>query len=827
LTFGVIFLDIAFPIGHKTLVTRCIALSPPLLAATIAVAALLGVRADACEPRPEPSPTVPLLSIDLTAETMTTDRPGVTISPIDYGSNISLEIANAAAPRVFRISIPLPSDERITVLQAGGAAITQTLSLPAGGDYKDYPDQVHDDSSIATLPEDEVDDGIQEDQDQSGYPSGDEVDANTRDGEVITSDAFELANRQIPDGDWVIIAAFDPPSAVDANGKTVPVSLAKSSSGLTVTVSPPHSAAFPVDVALRYGYDPDSYDPPSSDTAAAGVSAKNKSLLQASSSTVRSTALGSAGYSARASSTCSGERSEIVISASSGSTALDDAFRKYPTRCAVYYVSIAPTMDTNEPREDRWAGQGNAAQRLKALNKKATTKKEKSDYPHWNTSGASFVPVAEISFGRINARDFSNIGRAFTRTMKRVGYGIWSIDEFPCSIVNDLSSRDWNNFTLLVRGLSQSGRVQGVVFNCYQRQDSGQSKVRAIKKNTKSVYTKHTSADWKTLSVTKLWAEEAYTFCSRVCVSGTSLGAKATHANAYMQHSARLAFAPGAPLEAGAIQDLFRTRFLPLINGWGGKPAKDDAYGNNDLTVRQIRKLASLQTYAARAWAKQGDHPYSALRIGVRWTDYTNGSDWKKPNRDYLARRIARAIAGAYRPGGKPLGACDPSGGGNTGLCQATVSGAKFTDAWATFRLWNNTICPRPSNDDFADARSLSGTEDLIDGTLNCATWESSETAPGGGSKSVWYKWKAPYDDYALDFSAYDPDGSLQTNVYPGDSLGGLSREYGNFSGGCGVLSTTAGTNYMIQVVNTRFDDTPAPTGAFTLHWGSGGGCVE
>ena len=61
-----------------------------------------------------------------------------------------------------------------------------------------------------------------------------------------------------------MISAFDPPLATDANGKSVPVSFAKISDGLVVSISPSSSAAFPIKVRLAYGYDPDSYDPPTS-----------------------------------------------------------------------------------------------------------------------------------------------------------------------------------------------------------------------------------------------------------------------------------------------------------------------------------------------------------------------------------------------------------------------------------------------------------------------------------------------------------------------------------------------------------------------------------
>ena len=175
---------------------------------------------------------------------MAADAADVSISPIDYGSDISLKIANASAPRTYKLSIPLSSDDSLTVLSTGGAAITHTLPIPLGDysgfnppdDYQADPDQVHSDTPIETTPDDGTPD-IEDNQDPSWYPSGDQVESDARDGEDIASDGLAQVESQIPDGNYVMTAAFDPPLATDANGQAVPV-LAKSSDGLTDSVSP-------------------------------------------------------------------------------------------------------------------------------------------------------------------------------------------------------------------------------------------------------------------------------------------------------------------------------------------------------------------------------------------------------------------------------------------------------------------------------------------------------------------------------------------------------------------------------------------------------------
>jgi hypothetical protein len=216
------------------------------LAAAVLTAAgvSFGARADACNPGPKPGPSSPLASIDLSSETITGNSGDATVSPIDFGSDISLTIPNKAAPKSYRLTIPLSSDESLAVLSTGGAVITQTLPIPPGdypgavppADYQDSSDEGDDSEGIAPTPDDGTGD-IEENQDPSWYPEGDAVDSDTRDGWDIANDASDQASNDLPDGNWVIVSAFDPPNATDAHGQSVPISLAKSSDGLTLSIS--------------------------------------------------------------------------------------------------------------------------------------------------------------------------------------------------------------------------------------------------------------------------------------------------------------------------------------------------------------------------------------------------------------------------------------------------------------------------------------------------------------------------------------------------------------------------------------------------------------
>lgn len=360
-------------------------LVPPALSAIAIAAVVSAATAGACNPGPK-GPSVSLASIDLSSQTVTAGSENASISPIGFGAEISLAMANKAAPRGYRLAIPLASDERLVVLAAGGAAIIETSPIPPG----DYPgfsppsdDQDADADEIDEI-EPTPDDGsgefegenVEDDQDPAWYPEGDDVESDSRDGSDIASDAFELALDELPDGNWVMISAFDPPLATDANGQSVPVSLDKTRTGLNVSISPSRSAAFPIEVKLAYGFDPDSFEPSSSTSLNASASAQ---------------------ASAEASVACTDNRPEIVVSYLQGRKILTDEFKKWPTSCARYYISVPPEQGTDLPRTK-------SAARVRALNKKVKGKKALKRYPHWNTSDAKFIPLAEITLNILTSR---------------------------------------------------------------------------------------------------------------------------------------------------------------------------------------------------------------------------------------------------------------------------------------------------------------------------------------------------------------------------------------------------------------------------------------
>jgi hypothetical protein len=173
------------------------------------------------------------------------------------------------------------------------------------------------------------------------------------------------------------------------------------------------------------------------------------------------------------------------------------------------------------------------------------------------------------------------------------------------------------------------------------------------------------------------WAQEAYPSCSRICVAGSKVGARSTRLNEFTEHPARLAFA--GPSQTGPVRALFDRAYLPLMTAYW-RDAK--GYGNNRVSLAHMQTLASLEVYAARAWAIR--NPYPDGRIGFAWNEHPPGATPAQVQA--LATRLAQSIQAAYGDGGTATRACSPTG--SYAWCKAVLGGARFNPGWATFASW-------------------------------------------------------------------------------------------------------------------------------------------
>ena len=533
----------------------------------------------------------------------------------------------------------------------------------------------------------------EDDQDSTTYPGGGEAPSSARDGWDIFNDAINQVGYPNDDQDEPI-SAFDPPRAVDAAGQEVSTVLTKTSDGLALQVLSSASTSFPVEVTLEYGFDPDTNLPPGSDTSDLSATPDSANTLSALTT-----------QAAQVSPSCPDDRPQVIISYGGPQKNYKDlayAFKRFPTTCAVYNVSIPDTST-----ELGILPRGTGPLSIKKLNRKARTEKAKTTYKYWNNSGARFKPVAEMNYGEAlnSPLTLEQVGIDAAQSPESSDYPMWSIDEAPCEMVDEPNGGSWQSLVKLVSGLS-SANAKGVIYNCYRRQNdiirrvytasdgvvisAKAQRTAAEKQNLERLYT---NKNWSKLSSARFFAQESYTMCSTVCVAGSKLKKRAAKTNAYMQHPARLAFASDAP--DTTARSFYETRYLPLIDGWA---PVNNSQQTGGLSLSQIEGLVSLQVYAARAWDTTA-HPYAGSRIGVRWTNAVT-SNWTTNDRRLLANRIAQSVAAAYNSDGSAKKVCR-----TVKHCMPVVENASFTNAWTKFQKWTTPTGnkkPSPPNPEIA-----------------------------------------------------------------------------------------------------------------------------
>ena len=133
----------------------------------------------------------------------------------------------------------------------------------------------------------------------------------------------------------------------------------------------------------------------------------------------------------------------------------------------------------------------------------------------------------------------------------------------------------------------------------------------------------------------------------------------------------------------------------------------------------------------------------------------------------------------------------------------------------------NFTVVPLPTNDNFANAITISGTAGQTQGSNFAATSEPGEPeiggVPGGGA-SVWWKWTAP-NNGTYTFSTEGSSFDTLEGIYTGSAVNALTLvgqndDYGTSVDSSVSFSASTGTVYYIGI-----DGYQAATGAITLTW--------
>ncbi|WP_164929161.1 FG-GAP repeat domain-containing protein [Gloeobacter violaceus] len=149
---------------------------------------------------------------------------------------------------------------------------------------------------------------------------------------------------------------------------------------------------------------------------------------------------------------------------------------------------------------------------------------------------------------------------------------------------------------------------------------------------------------------------------------------------------------------------------------------------------------------------------------------------------------------------------------------QIAVDGFNFGSGPSTGTInLNLSFSEPPTNDDFADRETISGTAATVMGTNVAATKEPGEPDHGGnvGGASIWYTWTAPSTGTAS-LNTCSSFFSVLLGVYTGNAVSALTPIAS--IGSCQLsFSAAAGTTYQIAVDGFNFGSGPS-TGTINLN---------
>jgi hypothetical protein len=352
-------------------------------------------------------------------------------------------------------------------------------------------------------------------------------------------------------------------------------------------------------------------------------------------------------------------QAQVFVYGQNGWETITNALAANQTPCANYYVVLtALEGNKTQPRGRRAV-----------------------DFIH--AKGSNFHALAEFNWtgwSKAKPTSWAAKGRLFRQRMAAAGYDpardTWAINELSSTVrttpLSQARARD------AMRGLYTGPRgatpQQGAVFVV----GVGQQMVNFGPYKGQVEGWLGNAAWWSAVSpYVAWWAQEAYASCSKVCVAGSKVAARSTHTNEFTEHPARLAFA--GPPQTAPPRALFDRAYLPLMTAYW---RDTKGYGRNLVPLAQMQALASLEVYAARAWAIR--NPYPDGRIGFAWNEHP--ASVTPAQLQALATRLAQSILYAYGDDGTATKACGPTGAYS--WCKAALAGARFNPGWATFATW-------------------------------------------------------------------------------------------------------------------------------------------
>ena len=382
---------------------------------------------------------------------------------------------------------------------------------------------------------------------------------------------------------------------------------------------------------------------------------------------------------------------QVVFWTSTDWELLGEELKAQQSPCADYYISIPPLSN------DKTALRAPQDDVIRAL-------------------GPRFHPLAEVTLGNVTGwaswvtgapgRTWFDAGVEFRRRMTQAGYRpelgeTWLLNELDRSTIRDKPPYTRSAMKDLLRGLYEgdgSGpKLPGVVEVGIAYTHQNIPDVEVYRTELKSWL--QDSDFWTSVAPTiSMLTKEVYPDARFWGIGGTTLNQRARHLTQYMEHPMNLVNA--APVNIGAARSVFTNVYTPLGNAtWPARgpdpytPPFCCGHGWTLMPLDAMRAFVSEQIYSIRRYVGNHGHKSPQDRLGFSWQPTNNfdlpPAEWESAKRA-IASRIGEAIRFAYRPGlVNAIGACRPPGSSSDWCQGAEISGATFTEAWATFEHWN------------------------------------------------------------------------------------------------------------------------------------------
>lgn len=382
---------------------------------------------------------------------------------------------------------------------------------------------------------------------------------------------------------------------------------------------------------------------------------------------------------------------QVVFWTSTDWELLGEELKAQQSPCADYYISIPPLSNDKTslraPQDDV----------IRAL-------------------GPRFHPLAEVTLGNVTGwaawvagapeRTWFDAGVEFRRRMVAAGYRpelgeTWLLNEIDRSTIRDQPPYTRAAMKDLLRGLYEGDgtgpKLPGIVEVGIAYTHQNIPDIETYRSEWKSWL--QDSDFWTSVApAISMLAKEVYPDARFWGVSGTTLNQRARHLTQYMEHPMTLVNA--GPAAIGPARSFFTQTYTPLGNAtWPAKgpdpytPPFCCGHGWTLMPLDAMLAFVSEQIYSIRRYVGNHRHGPPQDRLGFSWQPTNNfdlaPAEWNSAKRA-IASRIAESIRHAYRPGlANSVGACRPPPGSTTDWCHGgDVSGAAFTEAWATFERW-------------------------------------------------------------------------------------------------------------------------------------------